>query len=79
MRSNDRFIVLFRLAEFILTNSTERTNPICRKILECCARSDAVVWVTYSRIVNISTYIANILFHNSLLFLNIVVKPNFRQ
>ena len=70
MRSDDRFMCvreLFSLAEFILAYSTERTNPICRKILECRARSDAVVRVTYCRVVNISTYVANILFHNSLL------------
>lgn len=70
MRSDDRFMCvreLFSLAEFILAYSTEWTNPICRKILECCARSDAIVRVTYCRVVNISTYVANILFHNSLL------------
>ena len=61
--------MLFSLAEFILAYSTEWTSPICRKILECSARSDTIVWITYCRVIYISTNVANILFHNSLLVL----------
>ena len=54
---------LFLRLEIVLADSAQRAYPVCRKVFEGCSRSDSAVFIAYCRIIDISAYNTNILFH----------------
>ena len=53
--------------EVILAHSAKRTNPIIRNILKRCSRLYAAVRVSNFGVVDVTTNVTNVLFHNLVL------------
>ena len=51
------------LYKFIFPDSTDRTNPIIRKIFKCCSGSNTAIRITNCRIIDPVTHLTSILFH----------------
>ena len=54
---------LFYRLELLLACSAYRTNPIIRKVLESCSRSNSCILITYCRIILVSADCTNIFLH----------------
>lgn len=67
---------LVRHRKLILADSAQRANPIFRDISESGSRRYSIVRITHLGIVNIATYIANILLHFFYLSFLMIVFPN---
>jgi hypothetical protein len=52
-------------AEAVLADTAERAYPIFRNIFPGSTRCNSVVRITYCRIIDITAYIAYILFHST--------------
>ncbi len=50
--------------EHIFGHAADRAAPVSRKILKCRAGSNAMLRVTFRRVISISTGIAKIFLHN---------------
>lgn len=58
-------ILFFYNTELVLANTTQGAQPAIGKIFKCCSCRDIVVGITYCRVINVTTNIANVLFHVS--------------
>ncbi len=58
-----RSLLLFR--EILFPRAAKRTNPIFGQVVEGSSGIDSVVGVSFFRVVHITAYVANILFHDS--------------
>lgn len=61
--------------EVALAYSTDGAHPIIGNVFEGSARSNAAVGIAYFRVINVTTYVANILLHNRL---NCCVRVNIK-
>ncbi len=52
--------------KYIFTHSTNRAYPIFGYILERCSWSNSCIWIAFGWIINITTWLTYILFHNFL-------------
>ena len=53
------------LAELVFADTAYRAHPIIREVLKCCSRLYTIIGITDLWVVNVSTYVANILLHNA--------------
>ena len=60
---------IFLNFEIIFTYSAKRANPIIWNIFKCCSRSYSTFRISFCRVINPTTYCANVLFHNCLCFM----------
>ena len=65
--------LFFYQFKIFLGNTAERARPIIWNSFERSAWSDTAIWVTYYWVINPITYCANILFHNSIYLVVIIL------
>ena len=69
-------VSLLLFGELVLAYAAQGADPILGKIFKRSARGDSIVRITHLGIVNIATYIANILLHFFYLSFLMIVFPN---
>jgi len=62
------FWCLLFYREVVLTNTADGAYPILGDVFKRSARSDTAIGIAYFWIINITTCVANVLFHNLKLF-----------
>lgn len=59
----DLVVIVYAGLEHVLGNSAERTAPVVRKIFKSGTGFDAVLGISFFRIIGVTTRVAKILFH----------------
>lgn len=63
--TNPKYTLFLNWLKFILAYAADRTYPIFGKILKCCSRCDAIIRISYLRVILIAAWSTYILFHFS--------------
>ena len=62
------FWCLLFYREVVLTNTADGAYPILGDVFKGCSWSDTAIGIAYFWIINITTCVANVLFHNHGIF-----------